>query len=539
MTGDFLKQALTTILAERQHPQLQIVDLCLETLHAAVECSDGSAGLALNYDQEGNEQLDPQLLRTLGQRLLERATSQPLLAETLFLPDEAPTLRALSIALLNALSAPLCQPEEAMRRGFVALPGRLPLQSFYGLATRLTVVGCGGYLEEALHLPWLQRVACLDLHFDTSEGRARYQPYLENVVEPHRQHKEIVLEGPSSSPTILAETDLLCLSGSTLCNDTFWSLAESSRHCCALLLEGHSAGLWPGLLQSWGVQHVVRTPIDLPVAALLRRYAGQLQRGHAQLGPGPYVDCLFPERTTLVAISGPARARGQRWLLLQARDPDDAMIGHEQQCFERALGRPVEVRSLLQGGLASHELSDCAAVLVGGSGRYGAAHNREFWFLPALESLRLVLRQNLPLFASCWGIQSLACALGGRVEARPEFAEYGSVRLLLTPAGQRDPLLQGLGEDAWVQAGHSETVTQLPAGVELLAASTHCPTQMFRLSGRPVYACQFHAELRAEDLNHRMEYYRLPPSSEGPRSSADQLGPRLLARFMASLGEAG
>lgn len=319
MTGDFLKQALTTILAERQHPQLQIVDLCLETLHAAVECSDGSAGLALNYDQEGNEQLDPQLLRTLGQRLLERATSQPLLAETLFLPDEAPTLRALSIALLNALSAPLCQPEEAMRRGFVALPGRLPLQSFYGLATRLTVVGCGGYLEEALHLPWLQRVACLDLHFDTSEGRARYQPYLENVVEPHRQHKEIVLEGPSSSPTILAETDLLCLSGSTLCNDTFWSLAESSRHCCALLLEGHSAGLWPGLLQSWGVQHVVRTPIDLPVAALLRRYAGQLQRGHAQLGPGPYVDCLFPERTTLVAISGPARARGQRWLLLQAR----------------------------------------------------------------------------------------------------------------------------------------------------------------------------------------------------------------------------
>ena len=537
MSPTFFRDALQTVLRLRGNPSIRVVDLCLETLHAGVVCSDGEAGLALNYDQEGEEQLPSALLLKMARRLLERVEGEPLLEQTLFQAEEAPTLRAVTMAILNALSAPLCQPERAAELGFAVLAGRLPLASFWGTGTSLAVVGCGGFLEEAVRLPWLRQVSCLDLNFVTPQRSERYRAYLQQVVDPQRESKEIVLDDGSGAERILAETDLLCVSGSTLCNDTLDSLLQAAGPCRAVVLEGHSAGLWPGLVQPYGVHHVVRTPVDLPVAALLRRYAGQLERGHAQLGPGAYVDCLFPERTTLVSISGSARPRGRRWLLLQARDADDAMIAHERECFERALGRGVEIRSLLEGGLRVEELTDCAAVLVGGSGRYGAAANREFWFPAAMESLRLLLRQELPLFASCWGIQALSAALGGRVEVRPDYAEFGSVRLRLSESGSQDPLFVGLEGEPWVQAGHSETVTQLAPGMELLASSATCPTQVVRLRRRPVYACQFHAELRAEDLQQRMDHYGLQATGTGPCSSADEFGPRLLGRF-AQLVEA-
>jgi len=531
MSSNFFRDALKAVLQLRGNPSIQIVDLCLETLHAAIQCSDGEAGLALNYDQEGDEQLPPALLRKMAQRLLERIGEEPLLEETLFQCDEAPTLRAVTVAILNALSAPLCHPERAAELGFAVLPGRLPLLSFWGVGTRLTVVGCGGYLEEAVRLPWSEQVSCLDLNFASPERSERYRTYLQQVIDPQRKSKQIVLDDGSQSERILAETDLLCISGSTLCNDTFEPMLQAAGGCRAIVLEGHSAGIWPGLLQPFGIHHVVRTPVDLPVSALLRRYAGQLERGHAQLGPGPYVDCLFPERSTLVSVSGLARTRGRRWLLLQARDPDDAMIEHERQCFERALGHEVEIRSLLQGGLSSQELVDCSAVLVGGSGRYGAAANHELWFPAALESLRQVLRHELPMFASCWGIQALSTALGGRVEVRTEFSEFGSVRLQITESGRQDPIFAGLQGEPWVQAGHSETVTSLAPGMELLAFSAACPTQMVRLRRRPVYACQFHAELRGEDLQRRMDHYGLKPTGDGPLSSADEFGPLVLGRF--------
>jgi GMP synthase (glutamine-hydrolysing) len=432
-----------------------------------------------------------------------------------------------AIALLNALSAPLCATHQP---GFARLNGRLPLQAFWGLGQHLTVIGCGGYLEEAVQLPWLQKVSCIDLNFCSDERRLRYQPFIEQVLDPQRSHLEIQLDDGSKSQPILAQTDILCVSGSTLCNDTLPGILEQAPNCKAIILEGHSAGIWPGLLTNFGIHHLVQTPLDLPVPDLMRRYASQLEQGIAQLGPGPYFDTLFPQRQTLVSIAGSPAQKGSKFLLLQARDSDDPMISHERECFERGLECPVEYRSLLDGALRSEELEGCAAVLIGGSGRYGAANNREFWFETALESLRLVLRKEVPILASCWGIQALATALGGRVEARPEYAEYGTISLQLTHQGQQDPIFQGWTGTMSAQAGHSETVTHLPQGVELLATSEGCPTQMFRLPNRHVYACQFHPELSAADLQYRVAYYGVGPKTElSPEEH--NFGAWLLQRF--------
>ncbi len=307
----------------RGNPSVRVVDLCLETLHAGIQCSDGEAGLALNYDQEGDEQLPSALLNKMSQRLLERVGGDPLLEQTLFQAEEAPTLRAVTVAILNALSAPLCQPERAAELGFAVLAGRLSLTSFWGSGTSLAVVGCGGFLEEAVRLPWLRKVSCLDLNFATPQRSHRYRTYLQQVVDPQRDSKEIVLDDGSGAERILAETDLLWLSGSTLCNDTLALLLQAAGNCRAVVLEGHSARLWPGLLQPHGVHHVVRTPVDLPVAALLRRYAGQLERGHAVIGPGRKSRSasglrgirLGPAAGQRIGMPGPAFCRPRRGAL--------------------------------------------------------------------------------------------------------------------------------------------------------------------------------------------------------------------------------
>lgn len=539
MNGVFLRQTFDRILELRDHPPLRLRDLCLDTLHAAVELSDGSCGVALNYDQEGDQQLSLELLQRLGQRILEKSANDLLLRDTLFGDDDTPTLRAVAVAILNALCAPLNR-SDGLSLGHVRLPDRLSLQSFAGLAKHVLVIGCGGYLEEALHLSWLEQVTCFDLNFATETRRRRYRPFLENVVEPRRESLQVHLSDGSDQAEILPTADLVCVSGSTLCNDSLGAIVEQATSAGAIILEGHSAGLSPRFLVDLGIRHVVQTPLDLAVPHMLRRYSQQLHRGKVQVGPGPYFDLLFPERSSLVSVAGYPVPRGDTLLLLQARDADDPMIEHECRCFSRALGREVRPWSLLDRPLRGVDLHGCAGVLVGGSGVYGAAFNREPWFLPALESLRVVLRSELPMFASCWGIQALTVALGGRVEVRPDMAEFGSLPVQRCAGTLNDPLFGDFPERFSVQCGHSEAVTVLPAGVVLLASSERCPHQAFKLPGRPVYACQFHAELTAQDLQDRVRRYapNLGLSSDWSQSEAaetatPEVGPLLLQRFLA------
>ena len=88
--------------------------------------------------------------------------------------------------------------------------------------------------------------------------------------------------------------------------------------------------------------------------------------------------------------------------------------------------------------------------------------------------------------------------------------------------------------------GHKEAVSRLPAGAVLLAGSTTCPVQAFRL-GRHVYATQFHPELDAEGLVHRLMIYRdhgyaapdaLEHAAAAARAASVTEPPRLLRRFV-------
>lgn len=199
-----------------------------------------------------------------------------------------------------------------------------------------------------------------------------------------------------------------------------------------------------------------------------------------------------------------------RFLLLQVRDPDDPMREQEVACFVRALDvdpGQIAVFDLLRAAPTRGELDRFDMVLLGGSGRYSVARSEGEWIERTLDGLREIHRLAKPTFASCWGFQAMARAMGGRVVHDLERAEVGTHTLRLTEAGRADPLFGPLGESFRGQMGHEDRVAELPPGATLLASSSRVENQAYRFDGRPIYATQFHPELNREDLLGRVRTY--------------------------------
>ena len=62
-------------------------------------------------------------------------------------------------------------------------------------------------------------------------------------------------------------------------------------------------------------------------------------------------------------------------------------------------------------------------MLIGGSGAYSATGEGK-WLDRTLDLLRDLVEASQPTFASCWGFQAMARALGGHVVTDLQRAEY-------------------------------------------------------------------------------------------------------------------
>ncbi len=183
-----------------------------------------------------------------------------------------------------------------------------------------------------------------------------------------------------------------------------------------------------------------------------------------------------------------------RYLLLQARDLDDPMCPQEVSCFTRALQcAPEQIRTfdLLQGRLTHRQWDAVDVVLLGGSGDYSVAQGGP-WLERVLDTMRDLHARSKPTFASCWGFQAMAKALGGDVVTDLARAELGTLDLRLTEAGEHDPLFGPLGPTPLVHMGHQDIVESLPADAVLLASTDRVENQAFRFAGKPIYCTQFH-----------------------------------------------
>lgn len=103
------------------------------------------------------------------------------------------------------------------------------------------------------------------------------------------------------------------------------------------------------------------------------------------------------------------------------------------------------------------------------------------------------LASRLPVLGVCYGAQLTAKQFGGRV-ANSNKREYG--RALMNK--QKDsPLLKDVTERSQVWMSHADTILDLPAGFEVLAATESIPYAAFKRSDgeQPLYCLQFHPEV--------------------------------------------
>jgi len=185
------------------------------------------------------------------------------------------------------------------------------------------------------------------------------------------------------------------------------------------------------------------------------------------------------------------------------------MLSQEVGCFARVLDTApseIAVVDLLTETVSERVLKGTDLFLLGGSGDYSVT-GEEDWLKRAFDLLRELCEHRKPTFASCWGFQAMARALGGRVVHDLERAEIGTHHLSLTQAGRADPVFGPLGKTFSSQMGHEDYVAELPPGATLLASTQLVTNQAYRIDDLPIYCTQFHPELNCGDLLQRVRTY--------------------------------
>jgi GMP synthase (glutamine-hydrolysing) len=103
------------------------------------------------------------------------------------------------------------------------------------------------------------------------------------------------------------------------------------------------------------------------------------------------------------------------------------------------------------------------------------------------------ITDKYPVLGICYGAQLMAHALGGVVQASDK-REYG--RAFLKTIGTSD-IFKNVPDSSQVWMSHSDTISKLPEGFELIATTDSIPIAAFQNieSKFPIYALQFHPEV--------------------------------------------
>ena len=105
-----------------------------------------------------------------------------------------------------------------------------------------------------------------------------------------------------------------------------------------------------------------------------------------------------------------------------------------------------------------------------------------------------VFKAGIPLLGICYGQQTMAEQLGGKVESG-HHREFG--RAMVT-VETNSPLFDGVwsqNERHQVWMSHGDRVTRLPSGFKVIATSENAPYAAVADEARRFYAVQFHPEV--------------------------------------------
>ena len=111
-----------------------------------------------------------------------------------------------------------------------------------------------------------------------------------------------------------------------------------------------------------------------------------------------------------------------------------------------------------------------------------------------------ILELGLPVLGICYGFQTLANLLGGRVD-RSGIKEYGATELRVSDAGE---ILEGQPAEQICWMSHGDQVMQAPGGFEVLASTDITPVAAFANSQRKIYGVQWHPEVKHSQFGQKV-----------------------------------
>lgn len=241
------------------------------------------------------------------------------------------------------------------------------------------------------------------------------------------------------------------------------------------------------------------------------------------------------------------------FLLLQSR-PENAASDNEYAGFLEAANlapKQLERIRVEAAPLPKMELGDYSGIIVGG-GPFNAStlQSEKSTTQKRVEAdfsrlLDEIVAKDFPFFGACYGVGTLGTHQGALITSK--FAESSvPTAISVTKEGRSDPLLAGVPDTFEAVSVHKEACEKLPQHATLLATSTPCPVQMFRIKNN-LYATQFHPELDEAGLRVRVDIYKhagyfAPEDGDAliaAAASADlSYAPRILQNFVARYGQA-
>lgn len=148
------------------------------------------------------------------------------------------------------------------------------------------------------------------------------------------------------------------------------------------------------------------------------------------------------------------------------------------------------------------------ALFVGGASEANVLEPEIYSFVPFAERLLLkCIEDETPVFASCFGFQLAAQALGRQIIDDKTLYEMGTVPVSLTQHAASDPVFSDVPDGFLAVSVHQQKATSPPEGCIELAYTDMC-CHAFRVEGKPFWAFQFHPEVDRNILVERLTYYK-------------------------------
>lgn len=102
-----------------------------------------------------------------------------------------------------------------------------------------------------------------------------------------------------------------------------------------------------------------------------------------------------------------------------------------------------------------------------------------------------ILDIGVPVLGICYGCQLMAWMRDGKVATAP-VSEYGMINLTVCADS---PLFDGVPEESVVWMSHTDYISEVPEGFEVIAATDNCPCAAMQNPADRLYAVQFHPEV--------------------------------------------